>query len=346
MSTRDRPGERTPACMTGALLLSALLLMTACAVNPPGDARAGRGELGGSEQAWLPRHPDTAFRMLVWNVSRANFFREQAAAGALLRAAAADVLVLDEMPGNTSESAIAAALPPPTGRWRVVYGVGGGGFQRASIASLTPLQRVDGFDRLAYPDGLTASWLAQAPQRLLPGLRADLPAGVPAVGATVEIGGRSLLVVGLDLQCCGEGIYSWEEEKRRFEAAAIRRALDGRIERSAPDGVIVAGDFNIVQGEGPLQILIGTDVRQMPLETVVPARRLSAATWTWDGRGTRFESKQLDFVLHSSALIPLQARILDSEDMEASELAALGLEAGTSAQASSHRPIVVDFGWR
>lgn len=341
MFTGDHSPRRASKRFVGLVfLICAVSLLSACAQRPLA------AEAVDAEPSWMPRHPDTAFRMLVWNVSRASFFREPEAAHALLRVAAADLLVLDEMPGNTSESAIAAALPARPEDWNVVYGVGGGAFERASIAGVWPLQRVDAFDRLAYPDRLASSWLAQAPERLQPRLREDLPAGAAAVGATVEIDGRRLLVVGLDLQCCGDSVDSWEEEKRRFEATAIRAAVDARLARCDVDAVIVAGDLNIVQGDGPLQILRTAVGASMPLEQVAPRRRLSDADWTWDGRGTPFASKQLDFVLHSAALVPLQARILDSEDLDADEREALGLATGTSAQVSAHRPIVVDFGWR
>jgi len=322
------------------LLIAVLALLAACAQRPTADERVETAPV------WLPRHPDTAFRMLVWNVSRASFFREQETARALLSAAAADLLLLDEMPGTTSEALIAAALPARPDGWQVIYGVGGGAFERASIASTFDLQRVDAFDRLPYSDALVASWLGQAPERLQPRLIADLPAGVAAVGATLTVQGRRLLVVGLDLQCCGDTPESWEEEKRQVEAGAIRDAVLARFASGGLDAVLVAGDVNNVQGDQPLKILRGELDGELALDEVVPARRLSDATWTWDGRGTPFASKQLDHVLHSAALLPLQARILDSEDMDAAELAALGLAAGSSATVSAHRPIVVDFGWR
>jgi hypothetical protein len=68
--------------------------------------------------------------------------------------------------------------------------------------------------------------------------------------------------------------------------------------------------------------------------------------WTWDGRGTPYPSRQIDYLLHSGRLEVLQARVFDSEDLSPERQLALGLPADLSRSLSPHRPIVVDLRWR
>ena len=72
--------------------------------------------------------------------------------------------------------------------------------------------------------------------------------------------GRRLLLVGLDLWARGNAPDSWEETRRRVEAAAIRDAITrtlGRLDsaKSPVDGVVVGGDMNLVAGRAPLDSL-------------------------------------------------------------------------------------------
>jgi hypothetical protein len=165
------------------------------------------------------------------------------------------------------------------------------------------------------------------------------------VGAVVEFDQRRLLVVGFDMQCCGDGPDSWQEGRRRIEAALVRSAIDAVLAALSVDAVLLGGDINAVNGPRPLEILRG-DGSGMPLAEVHITHRHSDETWTWDGRGTPFPNGRLDYVLHSGALLPLQAQIFDSEGLSADESAALGLPAALSRSLSDHRPLVVDFGWR
>lgn len=320
-------------CLVSALLL-ALLSMVA-----PASAAAGE------QRTWLPRHQDAAFRVVVWNVSRESFFDNAADFRRVLAAVDADLLILDEMAPGVSAEAIAAQLPPRAPGWQVAYGTGGGQHQRASIAARSPLLRQDAFDGLAYPDEAVEAWVAGVPPEHAARFRADLATGVSAVGAIVGVGGRRLLVVGLDLQCCGADASSWQEARRRIEAGNVRAAIDRVLAREAVDAVLVGGDLNVVNGSRPLDILRGPEGAAAHLRDV-PAAHRGGATWTWDGRGTPFPSSRLDYVLHTDALVPLQAQVFDSEDLSAEESEALGLPPGLSRSLAEHRPVVVDFGWR
>ena len=203
---------------------------------------------------WLERHPDTALRVLVWNVDR-KFFSDNAAFQRVLRAVNADLLILDEMPGGVSADSIAGGLPATREPWHVVYGIGGGAHQRASIATHHPLQRKLEFDQLTYPTDRFARWLAPVRADRQERARDALLAGVAAVGGIIEVNGRRVLVVGVDLQCCGDGIDSPEEERRQFESLAIRRAINDIAGAQKIDAMIVGGDFNTVNGNAPISIM-------------------------------------------------------------------------------------------
>ena len=109
---------------------------------------------------------------------------------------------------------------------------------------------------------------------------------------------------------------------------------------------MVAGDFNAVQGSAPVDLLRAGPDAVTSLVAVEARHRGHDVQWTWSGEGTPFPSGRLDFVLHSGALVPLQTQVFDSEDLDASTQAALGIAPGLSQSLSAHRPVVVDFGWR
>jgi len=295
--------------------------------------------------AWLPRAPQTVLRVLTWNVERA-FLSRNADFHRVLRAVDADVLVLDEMAADLSAAQIAAAMPPRGAPWQAVYGSGGGPHQRASIVTTHSLEAVPAFDRLAYPAARYDAWLSVVPPETQARARASLDAGVAAIGGVVDVDGRRLLVVGLDLQCCGDTPESAQEDRRRFEAQSIRSAIDAIAGSRDLDGIVVAGDFNAVQGSAPVDLLRAGPDAVTSLVAVEARHRGHDVQWTWSGEGTPFPSGRLDFVLHSGALVPLQAQVFDSEDLDASTQAALGIAPGLSQSLSAHRPVVVDFGWR
>lgn len=298
------------------------------------------------EAEWLARHPDTDLRVLVWNVDR-EFFNRNEGFQRVLRAVDADVLILDEMPAGVSGEQIVNALPVAAAPWQALYGSGGGANQRASVSARAPLARVDVFDQLPYPREHFDAWMANIPERKRARVRDSLDAGVAAVGGVVTWQGRRVLVVGLDLECCGDSPDSAAEDRRRFEAQAIRNAIDTVAAGSRFDAILVGGDFNAVHGQAPVQILERGARADTTLDHPTPLHRGSdRLDWTWDGRGTPFPSKQIDFLLHSSPLRVLQSQVFDSEDLTPAEQQALQLPAELSRSLSPHRPIVVDFAWR
>lgn len=330
--------------MESAMSLLSRVLCLSLAFAAPAGAKTAQSASAADAPTWLPRAPQTVLRVLTWNVERA-FLQRNADFQRVLRAIDADVLVLDEMAADLSAARIAAAMPPQRAPWQAVYGSGGGPHQRASIVTTHRLEPVPAFDRLAYPEARYNRWLSIVPPQAEARARASLDAGVAAVGGIVDIDGRRLLVVGLDLQCCGDTPEGPEEERRRFEAASIRAAIDDVAGTLALDGILVGGDFNAVQGSAPVDLLRRGANASKALTAVEARHRGHDVAWTWSGEGTPFPSGRLDFVLHSGALVPLQAQVFDSEDLDTRARAALGIAPGLSQSLSPHRPVVVDFGW-
>ncbi len=288
----------------------------------------------------MPRAQTAELRVLSWNVSRQRFFEEPQRTAGLLAAAAPDVLLLDEMPVDATVDAVREVLSRalPAAAWHVELGNPGGNRERGSISSRWPLQRIGHFDRLRYRLRDQRRWLAAAGEHAEE-LRKLLPRGVPAAGAIADIDGRRVLLVSFDLQCCGDSPQAFEEDKRQVEARLIRSAIAMTIVEQRPDAVIIGGDVNNVQGDAPLQILLGSVPGLVNLEVV----REDGSDWTWDGRGTRFASKKIDHLLHGATLVALQARVLDTEGWPDSLLQSRQMQRDWSQRQSPHRPIVVDL---
>jgi hypothetical protein len=135
-----------------------------------------------------------------------------------------------------------------------------------------------------------------------------------------------------DLQCCGDTPESWQEFRRRVEAREIRRLIRQVLERTHVDGIVFAGDFNLVNGSFALSLLTGP--YRPPDAGLIPAELYhsdGSSTWTWDGRETPFPSGTLDFQLYSPRSLEMHSGyILDTE----------------SPRTGRHRPLVAEYAWR
>ena len=292
---------------------------------------------------WMPRPAGSSLRVLSWNVSREQFFQAEADARRVLEVSGADVALLDEMPGDLSDLRLRRWLDsdPATRGWSFVIGRQGSGDQRASIISRWPLQRIDEFDQIRYPSGKMAEWMAQAGSARP--LRVGPTGEFPSAGALLERRGRLWLLVSADFQCCGDSPNGWEEQRRQMEARLLRQALLAAWQRTGAEAVVLGADLNVVQGPAALDLLSGRGEQR--LWAVGAQHRNSRMDWTWDGRGTPFRSKRLDFLLYSSSLRELGSQVFDSERFNQLEALEWQLDKHASRRLSQHRPVVADFGW-
>jgi hypothetical protein len=291
-------------------------------------------------------------RVFSWNLSSDAFVQDPATFRALVRQARADVLLLDEVSPSTNPEQIRAALaggPADTPQaWHIDFGASGGR-QRGVIVSRLPVERLPEFsDIVPYP---TAE-RRRLDQRMAAAGQAhpafSMDGGVPVNGVVVLAGTRRLLVVTMDLQCCGDGPASWQEERRHVETDEVRRRIRQVLDRTRIDGVIVAGDLNVVGTPMPLVILSGP--YGSPHDGLIAAELKhpdGSDRWTWDGSGTPFPSRPMDFILYGPrALAFREGYVLDAADLPEPELSRLGLKPEAANRLSAHRPLVAEFAWR
>ncbi|MBT8078793.1 MAG: endonuclease/exonuclease/phosphatase family protein [Gammaproteobacteria bacterium] len=294
---------------------------------------------------------DARIRVVSWNISDDAFVSEPQAFQSLLRWADPDVLLLDEVHPSTDPGQLVKLLvalrPGETATWHVDVGESGGR-QRGVIASRAPLDPLPEFSSIVpYP--------APDKRRILgamsPSDRANpdwsMEGGIPVHGAVINAGTRRLLAVVTDLQCCGDGPESWQEFRRRVEAREIRRLIRLALEKNRVDGVVLAGDFNMVNSTFPMALLTGP--YPMPHAALIPAELYHAdgvTTWTWDGRRTPFPSNTLDYQLYGPQGLSRQSGfILDSEGISPDMREQLGLKTESMSRTGRHRPLVVEYEW-
>ncbi|MEM1173311.1 MAG: endonuclease/exonuclease/phosphatase family protein [Pseudomonadota bacterium] len=290
---------------------------------------------------------DTAtFSVLSWNISEDAFSRQPDAFAKTLAWADADIVILDELHPTADVEVFREQLPGEAD-WNIYVGTSGGR-QLQAIASrgnVTALPEFDG--EIPYPtEARDALWQAMTARD-----RANrdwtMDNGIPVSGAIVEDQAHRLLVVVTDMQCCGDSPQSWQERRRQLEAREIRRLIREVLQRETVDGLIIAGDFNLVNGAFPLSILGGS--YEAPVFGVVPAEVYHAdgQAWTWDGRRTPFPNGTLDFQLYSpGALEPRSGKILDTENIDTEQLNSLGLDTRSMMKTGRHRPLLVEYAWR
>lgn len=295
--------------------------------------------------------PADGFTVLSWN-AEGTFETMRKEFQAVLQYAKPHIVLLDEAPAATTPLQVRRALEgldlEGGGAWQVDVGESGGR-QRDVVASTAPIQTLPEFSAVVpYPDTDRRSILAAAPPEIRDRVVGSMDAGIPVNGVIVYDGDRRLLLIITDLTCCGDGPQSWEERRRRVEAKVIRKLVRRVLTREKVDGLIIAGDFNLVATALPLVILSGPYPAPSPGLIGAELYHLDGrTTWTWDGRGTPFPSRALDFQLYGpNALGMRSGYVFDSEDLPPEALRATGLAADASRRLSTHRPLVVTYGWR
>lgn len=294
---------------------------------------------------------DTRIRIMSWNISDDAFVSQKRAFRLIMQWANPDIVLLDEVApsANTEElmNHLAALRPGEDETWNVSVGVSGGR-QRTLIAtreSLTPLPEF--LLKVPYLEADQRKILDGMSSRDLENPNWSMDGGIPVNGAIIQVGDRRLLTVIADLQCCGEDPESWQELRRRVEAREIRSLIREVLETNAVDGVVFAGDFNMVNSTFPMALLLGPYPK--PHSSLIPAEIYHSngdVSWTWDGRGMPFPSNTLDYQLYSPHGLKIHSgSILDAEGSPSELRQQFELEANTSSLTGRHRPLVVEYSW-
>ena len=259
--------------------------------------------------------------------------------------------MLDEVDPSTEPKQLVNVLdalrPGEDDAWNVDVGASGGR-QRGIIASRAPLDPLQEFASIVpYPAQDKRHILDAMPRRDRTNPDWSMEGGIPVNGAVIHTGGRKLLVIVADLQCCGDGPGSWQEYRRRVEAREIRQLIQQVLEKNLVDGIVFAGDFNMVNSTFPMALLTGP--YPLPHAGLIPAEIYhpdGVSTWTWDGRRTPFPSNTLDYQLYGAHGLEMHSGfILDSEGISPETREQLGLESRTSSRTGRHRPLVVEYSW-
>jgi hypothetical protein len=296
----------------------------------------------------LARAPGTDVRVVSWNVGRQDLFQQPEAFGAVLRSLAPDLLLFDEVEGGHSAEEVEALLNrivPDDRPWRAVYGTSGGS-QRGVIAlrGAAPAVAPAFAGELPYPDS-TRAIVPAGDSMAAAWLRSRVESHVAVTGAVMEIGGRRLLAVTFDLESGGEP-GSARDRLRRIEALAIRDALTAAVRAGGLDGVLLAGDVNLVASTDPLRILsAGPDVDGSGLHVPLPLRLDGASAATWERAQEVFTPGRLDFVLVGDAALTVTGGfVFRAGDLSPAWRARHGVDADTS-RVTDHLPVVTDLRW-
>jgi endonuclease/exonuclease/phosphatase family metal-dependent hydrolase len=292
------------------------------------------------------------FRVLSWNISADAFVAEPLEFRALLQWGDPDIVLLDEVAPTAGVSQLDKALkalnPDENTAWNINFGQSGGR-QRNVIASRAQQETLPEFAAIvSYPQEGRQAVLAKVPEEKRSNVIRSMDDGIPVNGSVLLTGEKRLLVLITDLQCCGDGPDSWEEHRRRVEAAEIRRLIRQILKRSAVDGIVLAGDFNLVESTFGMTLLTGP--YPAPHSALIPAELYhpdGKATWTWDGRDTPFPSDVLDYQFYGPSGLELRGGfILDTEKLSPEALEQNGLKKDMVGRTGRHRPLVAEYAWR
>lgn len=291
-------------------------------------------------------------RIVSWNISDDAFVSEPREFQSLLLWADPDVVLLDEVSPSADPEDLTRALatlrPDKNEIWNLNIGASGGR-QRGLIASRARQETLPEFSSvIPYPNEDRRRILGDMSPEERSNSAWSMDGGIPVNGAVILTGGRRLLVVITDLQCCGDGPMSWQEYRRRVEAREIRRLIGQVLQRKSVDGIVFAGDLNLVGSTFPMSILTGP--YPAPHSGLIPAELYhpnGSVTWTWDGRRTPFPSNTLDYQLYGPVGLTMRSGfILDSENLPSIVLEQFRLEPDTSMRTGRHRPLVVEYIWK
>jgi endonuclease/exonuclease/phosphatase family metal-dependent hydrolase len=291
------------------------------------------------------------FRILSWNVSEDAFVENKPEFRALVKFNQPDILLLDEVSPGATEMLLREALPAIDAgsdqTWFIDFGHSGGR-QRGVVVSRYPLETVPEFDKqLPYPPADLAYITEHMTEKERTYENWSTTGGIAANAAIANLDSRRLLLVTLDMQCCGNDPASWQEYRRRVEATEIRRLVRQVLDRTKVDAVIVAGDFNLVATPVPIVIMSNPD--RPPFSTLATAEIYQIdgkSSWTWDGRGSQWPSRVMDFQLYSAQTIKLTSGfVFNSELLSTDDLEKLNFQPTTQKSLSDHLPLVVDYRW-
>ncbi len=270
----------------------------------------------------IARATGTAIRLLTWNVFNDGLTDSlrQPAFRNILQAIRPDVLVLNEC-WNTPEpqlkDLLTLWLPDQSKTWYVEkLGEGNMLASRYEIRSTW---------KIHTNDNIAAFLLNTA----MPGL-------------------QEFLVLNCHLTCCNN------EGDRLLETAAIISFLAehftiGKSGKKLSVPVVMAGDFNLVEGNEPYKNLMAkpspaSGRNNSWFKDAIPRQTDRPMAYTWRDASKIFSPSRLDYIFYSHENLSLiKSFVLTSGPMSDSRLRQYGLSRHDTRLASDHLPVVADF---
>jgi hypothetical protein len=329
------------------------------AYEPQTEAAVGVPPIPEADALERMARPERTVRVAQWNVSDGSFRRRPDDFARLLAALEPDVVLLDELPGDTEAPDMERFFGHPVlsalGSWSFALGISGGR-QRSVVGArnleVRPATRL--LDLQHAPAAITAL-RDSLPETAHEAIESEGRRGMSTAGAWVPLQGTPALFVALDLQSRGWAGSS-HDRLRALQARTLRAAIDDELEDAvlgepgleavaAPREpvVLIGGDLNLVGSRDPLLTLaVGRDGR-----LVVPAslQRIGEQTLaTWQNPSDPFLPGRLDFLLLPPDRVELVSGfVFATGDLPQSVLDRLGLEASLSGTLSDHLVVVADL---
>ncbi len=280
----------------------------------------------------IPASAADSVRVMNWNVERGAMLANPLPFAATFAAIEPDVVLIQELRDSQSASMVDAWLEQHmsddaanNNEWSVIVGEGGGNL-RCAIASRVPITQYEALRIVPFPD---------RPDRQL-----------RVAGAVAEFDGRGILFVASHLKCCGSA-GSREDETRLMEVALLRDTLARALADDPVDGMVIAGDLNLVGSRDPLdELAASADINGRDL-IIADLLQLDGRTnATWHDSDQPFVPGRLDWLLFSgSSLGMVEGFVFDSRDLSPEILARHQMSADATMASSDHFPLVADLQW-
>ena len=172
-----------------------------------------------------------------------------------------------------------------------------------------------------------------------------------------------LYVISAHFKCCGSMGGSEDQQRQQQSDANVNwfrdlREPGGHVNLPIDTPFLIAGDFNMVGGPQPLDTLLdGHIINQATFGAdsppdwdhsnsadPIPLHNAGPGAYSWRNDSSSFAPGRLDFVIYTDSVMTVAGSfVLNTLDMSREDLAAHGLQAQDTAEASDHLPLVVDF---
>ena len=250
-------------------------------------------------------------RVVSWNVQFGNMLDDVDRSSRLLKSIQPDVLLLQELDGDDTPETLQVFLRESLGgSWNVCMSTALGEERhqrlRSAIATTLPMTQIHPAKKLPHK----------------------------VVMANIQYKSKTYTFGSLHFRCCG-GPDSEAELQRQKEANMLR----DNIQALNTDGVIIAGDWNLVGTNAPLETVKANDLAIV--QAYQPDGKLTA---TWSDASSSFTPGRLDWMLVSKNTVKVaRSFVLETSDFDEETLKKYQVQRDDTETLSDHLPLVADL---